>query len=105
MELTIEKQNSGLVKVFDENFNTQKFVQRDRGFNRQLTTIEETLSRFGLLKNEIKVYLYLARAGEKKAGEIAEAISRSGRGLWSRSTKKRVRTRPAKTKLNDKDDG
>jgi sugar-specific transcriptional regulator TrmB len=37
--------------------------------------IEETLSRFGLLKNEIRVYLYLARAGEKKAGEIAEAIS------------------------------
>ena len=33
------------------------------------------MSRFGLLKNEIKVYLYLARAGEKKAGEIAEAIS------------------------------
>lgn len=33
------------------------------------------MPRFGLLKNEIKVYLYLARAGQKKAGEIAEAIS------------------------------
>jgi len=37
--------------------------------------------------------------------EIAEAISHSGRGLWSTSTKKRVRTRPAKTKPNDKEDG
>ena len=50
-------------------------VKKDQSFNKQLTTIEETLSRFGLLKNEIKVYLHLARAGEKKAGEIAEAIS------------------------------
>jgi sugar-specific transcriptional regulator TrmB len=35
----------------------------------------KTLSRFGLLKNEIKVYLYLARTGDVKAGDIAEAIS------------------------------
>ena len=28
-----------------------------------------------MLKNEIKVYLHLARTGEMKAGEIAEAIS------------------------------
>ena len=75
MELAVENQNSDLIKVYDENSDTTKFVKRDKGFNKQLSTIEETLSRFGLLKNEIRVYLYLARVGEKKAGEIAEAIS------------------------------
>ncbi len=75
MELAVQKDNSDLIKVYDDKSDAVKFVKRDKGFNRQLLTIEETLARFGLLKNEIKVYLYLARAGEKKAGEIAEAIS------------------------------
>ena len=75
MELTVQKDNGDLIKVYDDKSDAVKFVKRDKGFNRQLLTIEETLARFGLLKNEIKVYLYLARAGEKKAGEIAEAIS------------------------------
>ena len=64
-----------LIKVYDEKNEAWKFVKKDQSFTRQLSTIEETLSRFGLLKNEIKVYLYLARSGEKKASEIAEAIS------------------------------
>lgn len=75
MELAVQKENSDLIKVYDDKSDAVKFVKRDKGFNKQLLTIEETLARFGLLKNEIKVYLYLARAGEKKAGEIAEAIS------------------------------
>jgi len=75
MELALESQNNDLIKVYDEKSDSVKFVKRDKGFNKQLSTIEETLARFGLLKNEIKVYLYLARVGEKKAGEIAEAIS------------------------------
>jgi sugar-specific transcriptional regulator TrmB len=63
-----------IVKVYDEKSEAWKFVKKDKGL-RQLTLIEDTLSRFGLLKNEIRVYLYLARSGEKKASEIAEAIS------------------------------
>jgi sugar-specific transcriptional regulator TrmB len=74
MELAIEK-NDDVMRVYDEKGKSWKFVKKDRAFDKQLFTIEETLSRFGLLKNEIKVYLYLARVGEKKAGEIAEAIS------------------------------
>jgi sugar-specific transcriptional regulator TrmB len=74
MELTMEK-NDDVMRVYDEKGKAWKFVKKDRAFDKQLFTIEETLSRFGLLKNEIKVYLYLARVGEKKAGEIAEAIS------------------------------
>jgi sugar-specific transcriptional regulator TrmB len=77
MELAIEtqEQNSDLIKVYDEGSDSVKFVKRDKGFSKQLSTIEETLTRYGLVKNEIRVFLYLARAGQKKAGEIAEAIS------------------------------
>ena len=74
LELAIEKTDD-LVKIYDEKHESWKFVKSNKSFNKQLSTIEETLARFGLLKNEIKVYLYLARTGEKKASEIAEAIS------------------------------
>ena len=74
MELAMEKTND-LIKIYDEKHESWKFIKKDKSFTKQLSTIEETLARFGLLKNEIKVYLYLARAGEKKASEIAEAIS------------------------------
>ncbi len=73
MEVAIEKQE--LVKVYNKQNESWKLVKKDQSYNEQISTIEETLSRFGLLKNEIKVYLHLARAGEMKAGEIAEAIS------------------------------
>ncbi|MGD0027830.1 MAG: helix-turn-helix domain-containing protein [Candidatus Bathyarchaeia archaeon] len=69
MELTDD-----IIKVYDEKSEAWKFVKKDKGL-KQLTLVEDTLSRFGLLKNEIRVYLYLARSGEKKASEIAEAIS------------------------------
>jgi sugar-specific transcriptional regulator TrmB len=69
MELTDD-----IIKVYDEKSEAWKFVKKDKGL-KQLTLVEDTLSRFGLLKNEIRVYLYLARSGEKKAAEIAEAIS------------------------------
>jgi sugar-specific transcriptional regulator TrmB len=73
MALALE--NDVLMKVYNKQTDAYKLVKKDQSFSKQLVTIEETLARFGLLKNEIKVYLYLARAGEKKAGEIAEAIA------------------------------
>jgi len=63
-----------IIKVYDENSEAWKFVKKDKGL-KQLSLVEDTLLRFGLIKNEIRVYLYLARSGEKKASEIAEAIS------------------------------
>jgi len=71
MELALE--NVELQKLYSKQTDTYKLVKKEN-FSKQITTIEETLTRFGLLKNEIKVYLHLARAGEKKAGEIAEGI-------------------------------
>jgi sugar-specific transcriptional regulator TrmB len=73
MTLTMEKQE--LTKVYNKQNESWRMVRKDQSYIEQLSTIEETLSRFGLLKNEIKVYLHLARTGEMKAGEIAEAIS------------------------------
>ncbi|MGA2682539.1 MAG: helix-turn-helix domain-containing protein [Candidatus Bathyarchaeia archaeon] len=73
MALSMEKQQ--LTKVYDRQNESWKLIMKDRSYSEQISTIEETLSRFGLLKNEIKVYLHLARNGEMKAGEIAEAIS------------------------------
>jgi sugar-specific transcriptional regulator TrmB len=74
MELATE-QIDDLVKLYDEKNEVWKFVKRDTGASRQLLIIEDALSRYGLLKNEIRVYLYLARFGERKAAEVAEAIS------------------------------
>jgi sugar-specific transcriptional regulator TrmB len=74
MKLALE-QADDLVRVYDDKNEVWKFIKRDKGASGQLTMIEETLSRYGLLKNEIRVYLYLARFGERKAGEVAESIS------------------------------
>jgi sugar-specific transcriptional regulator TrmB len=74
MELAVE-QIDGLVKLYDEKNEVWKFVKRDTGASRQLMIIEDALSRYGLLRNEIRVYLYLARFGERKAAEVAESIS------------------------------
>ncbi len=73
MSLLIDKQE--LVEVYDKQTEAWKLVRKDQTYDKQLSTVEETLSRFGLLKNEIRVYLHLARTGEMKAGELAEAIS------------------------------
>jgi HTH-type transcriptional regulator, sugar sensing transcriptional regulator len=73
--MALAMENDVLMKVYDKQTEAWKLVKRDQNYSKQLTTIEDTLARFGLLKNEIRVYLYLARSGEKKAGEIAESIS------------------------------
>ncbi len=74
-KMALAMENDLLMKVYNKQNDAWKLVKKDQNYNKQLTTIEDTLARFGLLKNEIRVYLYLARSGEKKAGEIAEAIS------------------------------
>lgn len=74
MELSVEKPES-IVKFYDESSGVWKFVKADRGISKSLEIIEKTLRSLGLSKNEVKVYLYLARTGEHKASEISEALS------------------------------
>ncbi len=73
--MAILLENADLIRQYDKHVETWKLLQKDNSYAKQILAIEETLLRFGLLRNEIKVYLHLSRAGEKKAGEIAEAIS------------------------------
>jgi sugar-specific transcriptional regulator TrmB len=65
----------GFIRTHEEKTDPWRFVRKDKGRNKQLEMIEDALSTYGLSVNEVKVYLYLARTGEKKASEIAEAIS------------------------------
>ena len=74
MELSVEKPD-GVMKLYDESTGLYKFVRTDKGPSRSLESVEKTLRRLGLSKNEIRVYLHLARTGEHKASEISETLS------------------------------
>jgi sugar-specific transcriptional regulator TrmB len=74
MELSVEKPES-IMKLYDENTGSWRFVKIDKGPSKSLEIIEKTLHRLGLSKNEVRVYIYLARTGEHKASEISEALS------------------------------
>lgn len=74
MELSVEKPES-IIKLYDENSGLWRFVRTDKGPAKSTETIEKALYRLGLSKNEIRIYLNLARTGEHKASEISEALS------------------------------
>ena len=74
MELTVEKPES-IMKLYDENSGLWRFVRVDKGPSKSLETVEKALYRLGLSKNEIRVYIFLARTGEHKASEISESLS------------------------------
>lgn len=74
MELSVEKPE-GVMKLYDENTGLYKFVRMDKGPSKSLETIEKALHRLGLSRNEMRVYMHLARTGEHKASEISEALS------------------------------
>ena len=74
METILEKKGY-LTKIFDADAHCRKLVKKSERLNEQMSTIQAILSKFGLLKNEIRLYMFLAQIGERKAGELAEAIS------------------------------
>ncbi len=51
-------ENDVLMKVHNKLTNAWKLVKRDQTYTKQLTTIEETLARFGLLKNKIRGFVH-----------------------------------------------
>jgi len=63
--LTVHSRNSGRTRVTDEEAEHLKALKR----------IKDALGRFDLSKNEVRVYLFLARFGAQKAQRIAEALS------------------------------
>ncbi len=74
MEPPVKKPDS-VVRLYDEKAKLYKFVMKDKGPLQSLDAIENTLAKLGLSKNEIRVYIYLARTGMLKASEISEVIS------------------------------
>jgi sugar-specific transcriptional regulator TrmB len=74
MESLIEK-TEALIRLYDENAGLWKIVKKDKGVLQSLGIIEDALMKLGLSRNEARVYLYLARVGERKASEISEALS------------------------------
>ncbi len=74
MELSVEKPES-IIKLYDENSGLWRFVRTDTGPAKSIETIEKALYRLGLSKNEVRIYIHLARTGEHKASEISEALS------------------------------
>jgi sugar-specific transcriptional regulator TrmB len=64
-----------VVKLYDENTGAWKFVRNDCGPTKSIELIESMLQKLGLSKNEIRVYIFLARSSERKASEISEALT------------------------------
>jgi len=73
LEVVVEKPE-GVIKCYDEEAGLWKFVRKDKGVIKSLELIESSLMNLGLSKNEVRVYLHLARSGERKASELSEAL-------------------------------
>jgi sugar-specific transcriptional regulator TrmB len=72
---SLPKPPETVVKLYDDKAGLYKFVMKDKGPLKSIEMIESALQKLGLSKNEIRVYLYLARSGMLKASEISEVIS------------------------------
>jgi len=72
---TLASKPETVVRLYDEKAGLYKFVMKDKGPLKSLEAIENALHKLGLSKNEIRVYIYLARSGMLKASEISEVIS------------------------------
>ena len=72
---TIMENPQRVVKLYDEDTGLWKFVRKDKDLLKSIELIENMFQKLGLSKNEIRVYVYLARSRERKASEISEALS------------------------------
>lgn len=69
------KANIELLTVHSRNSGRNRVTEEEAEHLRALKRIKEALSKFDLSKNEVRVYLFLARFGAQKAQRIAEALS------------------------------
>ena len=61
--------------LYDEDAPVWNLLRKERKPLDFLTDIEKTFLQFDLSRNEIRVYLYLARSGVQKAREISDTLS------------------------------
>jgi len=69
VELSVERPER-IASLYDETVGLHRFVKTHGESARLTEVIERALRALGLSKNEAKVYIYLARSGERKASEI-----------------------------------
>ena len=75
MEMLLTESPEKVTKLYDENTGVWKFVRKDKGPTKSVQLIENMLQKLGLSKNEIRVYVFLARSKERKASEISEVLN------------------------------
>lgn len=75
MEVVLTESSEKVQKLYDENTGAWKLIRKDRGPLKSIRPIESMLQKLGLSKNEIRVYIFLARSRERKASEISEGLS------------------------------
>lgn len=102
MEIVEEKLEHP-VSLYDEDARVWKLLRRDREPLKSLKIIEDTFLKFGLSRNEIRVYIHIARTGMRKAREVSDALSlhrtetyRILRGLEKRGLISSVLEKPLK---------
>jgi sugar-specific transcriptional regulator TrmB len=71
--LKTKSQKSG--RLYDKNTPVWKLLKKERKPFDFLADIEKTFLQFDLSRNEIRVYLYLARSGVQKARKISDSLS------------------------------
>jgi sugar-specific transcriptional regulator TrmB len=65
----------GPLTLYDESARLWSFSRGNDEQLRVLKIIKEMLAKFGLSNNEIRVYIYLARSGARKAPDVSAALS------------------------------
>ncbi|UCE15673.1 MAG: hypothetical protein JSV12_07335 [Candidatus Bathyarchaeota archaeon] len=74
MEVLKEK-SERVLSLYDEDARVWKLLNRSKEPPESLKIIEDALLKFDLSRNEIRVYIYLARSGMCKAREISDILS------------------------------
>ena len=74
MEILKEKPERK-ISLYDEDARVWKLLSRPKESPESLRVIEKALLKFDLSRNEIRVYIHLARSGMRRAREISDALS------------------------------
>jgi sugar-specific transcriptional regulator TrmB len=69
-----DETDSDLIALYNRSLGRSRAMGEAEDYMNALKQINRALTRFKLSKNEVKVYLFLARCGSQKVQQIAESI-------------------------------
>lgn len=69
-----DETDSDLIALYNRSLGRSRAMGGAEDYMNALKQISRALTRFKLSKNEVKVYLFLARCGSQKVQQIAESI-------------------------------